>query len=64
MTYNQGIQTNQYAQLRTADFIMLFKCLMNSISKQGKNKILIWREQYMVGPLSSGNLKLLLGNHT
>jgi hypothetical protein len=25
------------------DTLMLFKCLMNSISKEGKNKILIWR---------------------
>jgi hypothetical protein len=41
------------------DAFMLFKCLMNNISKEGKNKILIWRKQYMlVGEFSSGNLLL------
>jgi hypothetical protein len=40
------------------DTIMLFKCLMNSISKEAKNKILIWRNQYSVNGYSSGNLLL------
>jgi hypothetical protein len=40
------------------DAFMLFKCLMNSISKEGKNKILIWRQQYTVDEFSSGNLLL------
>jgi hypothetical protein len=40
------------------DMFMLFKCLMNSISKESKNKILIWRQQYTVGEFSSGNLLL------
>jgi hypothetical protein len=40
------------------DAFMLFKCLMNSISKEGKNKILIWRQQYTVDEASSGNLLL------
>jgi hypothetical protein len=31
---------------------------MNSISKEGKNKILIWRQQYTVDEFSSGNLLL------
>ncbi len=40
------------------DAFMLFKCLMNSISKEGKNKILIWRQQYTVEEFSSGSLLL------
>jgi hypothetical protein len=36
------------------DAFMLFKCLMNSIPKEGKNKILIWRQQYTVDEFSSG----------
>ncbi len=40
------------------DTIMLFKCLMNSISKEAKNKILIWRNQYSINGYSSGNLLL------
>ncbi len=40
------------------DAFMMFKCLMNSISKEGKLKILIWKNQYTVGALSSGNLLL------
>jgi hypothetical protein len=40
------------------DTIMLFKCLMASISKEAKNKILIWRDQYTVNGFSSGNLLL------
>jgi hypothetical protein len=40
------------------DTIMLFKCLMNSISKEAKNKILIWHNQYSVNGYSSGNLLL------
>ncbi len=31
---------------------------MNSISKEGKTKILIWKKQYTVGNCSSGNLLL------
>jgi hypothetical protein len=31
---------------------------MNSISKEGKNKMLIWRQQYTVDDFSSGNLLL------
>jgi hypothetical protein len=40
------------------DTIMLFKLLMNSISKEAKNKILIWRNQYSINGYSSGNLLL------
>jgi hypothetical protein len=40
------------------DAMMMFKCLMNSISKEGKLKILIWKNQYQVGTLFSGNLLL------
>ena len=40
------------------DNFMMFKCLMNSISKEGKNKILIWKKQYSIANYSSGNLLL------
>jgi hypothetical protein len=40
------------------DNVMMFKCLMNSISKEGKNKILIWKKQYTVRNFSSGPLLL------
>jgi hypothetical protein len=40
------------------DTFMLFKCLMNSISKEGKNKTLVRRQQYMVGKFSLENLLL------
>jgi hypothetical protein len=40
------------------DTYMLYKCLMNSISKEGKSKIMIWRSQFHVGGLPSGNLLL------
>jgi hypothetical protein len=40
------------------DTYMLYKCLMNSISKEGKSKITIWKDQYHVNGLPSGNLLL------
>ena len=40
------------------DTYMLFKCLMNSISKEGKSKITIWKDQYHVKGYPSGNLLL------
>jgi hypothetical protein len=40
------------------DTYMLFKCLMSSIPKEGKNNILIWRQQYTVDEFLSGNLLL------
>jgi hypothetical protein len=44
---------------RAQDNCMMFKCLVNSISKEGKNKILIWKKQYhTVANFSSGNLLL------
>ena len=39
---------------------MLYKCLMNSISKTGKDKVTIWMDQYKVSGKSSGNLLLKL----
>jgi hypothetical protein len=47
-------QENRGAQ----DTYMLYKCLMNSISKEGKLKILIWKSQYTIGGRVSGNLLL------
>ena len=40
------------------DAAMLYRCLMNSISKEGKKKILVWEDQYQVGTYGSGNLLL------
>ena len=38
---------------------MLYSCIMNSLSKEGKTKIHVWREQYtMPGGYKSGNLLL------
>jgi hypothetical protein len=36
---------------------------MNSISKEAKNKILIWRNQYSINGYSSGNLLLKIIIH-
>jgi hypothetical protein len=46
-------------QVRPAqDTYMLYKCLMKSISKEGKSKITIWKAQYHVNGMPSGNLLL------
>jgi len=47
-------QANRSAQ----DAAQLYRCLMASISKEGKKKILIWESQYTVNGLGSGNLLL------
>lgn len=40
------------------DAAMLYRCLMNSISKEGKRKILVWEDQYQMDQYGSGNLLL------
>jgi hypothetical protein len=40
------------------DAFMMFKCLMNTISKEGKTKVLIWKNQYTIGTHLSRNLLL------
>ncbi len=46
-------------QSRSAqDAAALYRCLMNSISKEGKKKILVWEDQYQVDTYGSGNLLL------
>ena len=40
------------------DTHMLHKCLMNSISKEGKSKTTIWKDQHHVNGFPSGNLLL------
>ena len=40
------------------DAAMLYRCLMNSISKEGKKKILVWEDQYQIDTYGSGNLLL------
>ena len=51
-------------QSRSAqDVAMLYRCLMNSISKEGKKKILVWEDQYQIGQYNSGNLLLKIIVH-
>ena len=46
-------------QCRAAqDANMLYMCIMNSLSKEGKTKIQVWRDQYTVNGFKSGNLLL------
>ena len=46
-------------QSRSAqDAAQLYRCLMSSISKEGKKKILVWEDQYTVDGYGSGNLLL------
>ena len=48
-----------HGQIRSAqDAAMLYRCLMNSISREGKRKILVWEDQYQIGAYGSGNLLL------
>ena len=47
-------QANRPAQ----DTAQLYRCLMASLSKEGKKKILIWENQYTINGLGSGNLLL------
>ena len=46
-------------QSRSAqDAAQLYRCLMASISKEGKKKILVWEDQYTIDGYGSGNLLL------
>ena len=47
-------QPNRSAQ----DTAQLYRCLMASLSKEGKRKILVWEDQYTIEDLGSGNLLL------
>ena len=40
------------------DTAQLYRCLMASLSKDGKRKILVWEDQYTINGLGSGNLLL------
>ncbi len=40
------------------DTNLLYECIMNSISSECKAKLTIWKREYKVGPLPSGNLLL------
>ena len=52
------------AQNRAAqDSAQLYRCLMASISKEGKRKILVWEDQYNINGLGSGNLLLKIIVH-
>jgi hypothetical protein len=43
---------------RAQDTLQLYMCLMNSLSTEGKSKILIWEKQYQIGDKGSGTLLL------
>ena len=52
---------NTYVHLHTReaqDSAMLYQCLMNSITKEAKDVITIWSDEYHVGGIPSGNLLL------
>ena len=40
------------------DTAQIYRCLMASLSKEGKKKILIWENQYTINGMGSGNLLL------
>lgn len=40
------------------DTVLLYHCLMNSLSREGKSKVMLWKHDYMVGDVPSGNLLL------
>jgi hypothetical protein len=44
---------------KAQDDRMLYQCLINSLSKEGKAKVIIWRNQYVIG---NNELKLPSGN--
>ena len=43
---------------RAQDSVMLFHCLMNSISKEAKTNLTIWESEYMINNIPSGPLFL------
>ena len=43
---------------RAQDSVMLFHCLMNSISKEAKTNLTIWESEYMINNIPSGALLL------
>ena len=52
LTYVEG--NSRSAQ----DCNMLYTCLMSSLSKAGKSKVVIWEDQYTINGIKSGNLLL------
>ena len=40
------------------DTNMLYHCIMNSLSKTGKQKLNVWKKHFMIGMYTSGNLLL------
>ena len=60
----QWEETHLDAEVRPAqDAFMMHKCLMNSISKTGKDKVAIWKDQRTISGHASGNLllKIIIG---
>ena len=55
----ENIDLNKNCRPAQDNFI-LYKCLVNSISKTGKDKVTIWMDQYEVSGKPSGNLLLKL----
>lgn len=53
------VQAYINGQTRAAqDSMQVYQCMMNSLSKIGREKITVWRDQYHVGSLPSGALLL------
>ena len=48
---DQAVRPPQYTN-------MLYHCIMNSLSKTGKQKLNVWKKQFMIGKYKSGNLLL------
>jgi len=52
-------ETYIHEQVRAAqDSFILYNCLMNSLSSEGKQKVLVWKSKYKVREMVSGNLLL------
>ena len=48
-----------FNQSRAAqETVLMFHCLMNSLSREGKAQVILWKHEYMLGDIPSGNLLL------
>ena len=48
------------------DANQMYTCLMNSLSKTGKQKVVLWHEEYLIGDIGSVNLllkKIIMESH-
>ena len=48
-----------FSQSRAAqETVLMFHCLMNSLSREGKAQVILWKHEYMLKDIPSGNLLL------